>query len=1327
MPRVWKLRESVGERQPATDPKELERALERLQRGGDLLEEINAPILALLGEPGIGKSTEIKRACAVLTQLGIHARVINLRSRNATTLLSHVQQDAELARWKRGAEHLTLFLDSLDEGLLLAPELADVLVDDVLPSWPLDRLRLRIGCRTGAWPTHLGTALESCWKVQNLTVTPLQIADLQPLDRLEIQSIAKSKDAPKDFVDQVDDRNVWALAVRPVTLELLLKVACQKRSLPESRRELYEQGLALVVSEYDEGRRRKFSDRINPKRMLHVAGRIATALFLSGRAGVAEPYSDDTQIPLGDLVGQERDEAGDFPVEEPLLRKVLRESGLFSCDSGHFTFHHQTWAEFLAARYLHHAGIEGSKALAPLQGQGHSRIAPPLTELAGWIAAQDPGALKILLENDPMVLLHTDPAVLSNDARAQLSDTLLKMYQKKTLVDDFWKDRFVNLKHPGLADQLRPYLVKRGDLERSFVVRRVACRIAQETRLTELVGELLHIARDPSDHPLVRRPAVYAAAELEGDSPDLEIWRALAAGGCGLDEDGELRGTALRVLWPKHLSASELVAILEAKDSPMDPGPVRSFLNHHLLPGLDKAGPAYLATLLRWAAQHNGEYEYKSILEELYRRAWRTMEHADVFQAMVETFPYRRYGFRFDPELREPAFDLSRRRYLEALVSAPDAPPSRLWHIAHQERLLLPRDFDWAWDRLIDSKNISERENWRDALRLTFDSENPSQLQRIETIADDHPALAALLRWELDDPGVERVRKHAREVPEEEPKKLDPPPVVRVQQAIGVAQSQPDHWIRVIQALTLTDTSTHYGDGLGNHQDLPGWQSASPFTRQQILDLAEQFLHSGDPAYDLWFGKPNISGTIALYATKAIAILATERPASLESVDWPRWGMAVMEYASMVQADHSPVLMDHVNRRAGDTVRRAIRQLLETATDEHHYSDALYRAGQVWNHQMGTYLMGHVEDPNRDPALRALALERLAHHAPETSSTLIREVGARPETPPALRALALFLMAATQGHTLETEWWEWVATDEDVIGRLLGRMGSLAPWQLVHVRLDQLPAAILQRMYHWIQMQPMGTEAARSYSFRLTTPADNLRQLSGFILATLQQRASRADLAALEAVGAYWHLQEAQRKGLERAWQPIAPRELWTTLGLLARESTDGTTSSYHMPPACSGHYDFFLVHASPDKPQVEQWFRSLTENGFRVFLDKNSQRPGGHWDHVIPAALQRSRIVLVFTSAALHADGWYARSEIIRAIALARKQGTMLVRICLDGTLDLTPYGLEQIQYIDMSEVPYETAVQDIITLANDLHMESAATGGVVQPPVANTTLADV
>lgn len=117
--------------------------------------------IVLLGEPGIGKSHTMQmaqnKASYKIQENGEQILLIDLRSYGSEDrLIRDLFENTTFLSWKNGKHRLHLFLDSLDECLLRIDTLAALLVDE-LKKYPVERLYLRIACRTADWPNSLET------------------------------------------------------------------------------------------------------------------------------------------------------------------------------------------------------------------------------------------------------------------------------------------------------------------------------------------------------------------------------------------------------------------------------------------------------------------------------------------------------------------------------------------------------------------------------------------------------------------------------------------------------------------------------------------------------------------------------------------------------------------------------------------------------------------------------------------------------------------------------------------------------------------------------------------------------------------------------------------------------------------------------------------------------------------------------------------------------------------------------------------------------------------------------------------------------------------
>ena len=211
--------------------------------------------LALLGEPGIGKSTTLsEEAARVGEQAGagtvsIHA---DLRAYSSESLLyRRIFESDEFLAWETGHSHLVLHLDSLDEALLRIDSIANLLTDE-LPRCPVERLSVRIACRTAVWPAAtLETALCGIWGE-----AAVGVFELAPLRRRDVAAAAEAAEIDADgFFRELYSASAVPFAIKPLTLNLLIALFRKDGRLPRSVADLYLRGCLKLCEEQNVGRR----------------------------------------------------------------------------------------------------------------------------------------------------------------------------------------------------------------------------------------------------------------------------------------------------------------------------------------------------------------------------------------------------------------------------------------------------------------------------------------------------------------------------------------------------------------------------------------------------------------------------------------------------------------------------------------------------------------------------------------------------------------------------------------------------------------------------------------------------------------------------------------------------------------------------------------------------------------------------------------------------------------------------------------------------------------------------------------------------------------
>ncbi len=597
--------------------------------------------LVLLGDPGMGKSTILSEQASVWKQRQHDSKekslFINLSSyQSESRLADHLFESQIFKEWLAGNHALHLLLDSLDEGLLSIRVLAACLLDE-FKKLPFERLYLRIACRTVEWPDLLENGLTD-WLGKEAVKHYL----LAPLRKIDVEEAARicGLDA-KLFLNQVESSAVVPFAIKPVTLKFLLSVYRRDGKLPGSQSALYLEGCRLLAAETSESRRAaEYKGKLTAEQRLVVAARIAASMVFGNRNAVylganpAEVPSEDIEIRQLSAGTESADDVR-FKVGEREIRETLA-TGLFSTrGSNRVGWGHQTYAEFLAAWYLkkHDVSISQIKSLISHPDDPNRKTIPQLGETAAWLAGMIPEIFQAIVQSEPDLLLRSEVATGDSLRRAALVEALLQFYENEHVFDRH-REHYKNLFHPGLADQLRPYV---SDKAKGVIVRRVAIDVAESCNVQSLNQALLLVALDRSDNLATRVQAAYAIGRV-GDDETRKSLKPLVFEDNADDLQDELKGSALSALWPSHITAGELFSILKPPKSEGFIGAYRVFLSSELV---DSLPPQDLIPALEFASslrqpRREMDSSLDSLIDGVALKAWENMNVPGVTEALAK-------------------------------------------------------------------------------------------------------------------------------------------------------------------------------------------------------------------------------------------------------------------------------------------------------------------------------------------------------------------------------------------------------------------------------------------------------------------------------------------------------------------------------------------------------------------------------------------------------------------------------------------------------------------------------------------------------------------
>jgi len=1145
----------------------------------------------------MGKSTTLAREAQRLRDLGgtchLLSQRIDLRSFSSEALLFHrvFESDAFVA-WSHGTSHLVLHLDSLDEALLRIDTIANLLASE-LPQFPIDRLSIRIACRTAVWPADtLEPALKSIWgeaAFGAFELAPLRRIDV--VDATQLQGID-----PQAFIPALFEADAVNFAIRPLTLNMLLDIFKRDGRLPKRVSELYRRGCLTLCEEVNPSRRdSKRLGTLGTAQRLRTAERIAAVTMLSNRyaiwtgAEIAGMPAED--VSLAELAtGQEQGAFTAFEVGEDHLREVL-DTGLFSSRGGsRMGWAHQSHAEYLAALYLIEKKVSAANILKILLHPSGGLV-PQLLVVAAWVASLSKEVRDLLIESEPLVLLRGDLTGWSEEDVAALARSFLTALEQNRANDLMMhiSNFYPRLAHSGLAALLRPYIV---GANKNVLSRRAAIMIAESCELKVLQPELLRLACDKKADSTLRARAIAALRDC-GDHTVPAKMMPFARGRSGPDTQDDLKGYALQILWPRHLKASQLFAMITPPNEGYT-GAYVLFLNH-LLP--DSLTVADLPHALRWAntfiatAGYNGQFHLKSLADSLLTRAWQHLNDEAVLMAVVNyvstclvhggelfrgtTFKERDTFLEALKTEAEP-----RRRFLAALMRRP---VERIEAFNFKRTSLLQAD-DLAWLLACAPGGVAYDKHLRaeSVCNLVESAANPYERADFEALysaASQWPLLWERYKGMFE--GVELNSVDAQQAKQihlmtqkantaPPPPLITPPPTQRVAEQLAAFDA--GHWRafwRLNIQLTLAPTSRFYGSDLHYRiSDLPGWTEADPPTRDRIVKAAERYVAIGKTSVAKWIGRGSHYHA-DLAAFRALILLKEQDPVAYSRVSlasWHKWAPAI---ASIVQdiEDKAPaaqleVLADAVTK-APDAFTMAVRTqirrerskvLKKTTTVAPLTSFLLLRGLKgVWNNQT---LCAGVFEELRDPRNTAdqfivlLDLLLRAKYVPARADALAGLTGHAFD---ADRAAAT--AAALVSESLLEAWpvvWPLIVED-DSFGRafFVELSQRFAFRDKAFIELGEVATAELY--VHLMQLFPRVDDPHHTAGVaHFVGPAEAIAHLRDALPSQIAQRGTMGAVSALRWIVRQlpqidwlpFSLQRAEQIMRMRTWAPLAPADI---------------------------------------------------------------------------------------------------------------------------------------------------------------------------------------
>lgn len=893
-------------------------------------EVASKPFLSLMGETGSGKSDAIVELGHALTTSGSFVKYVTLELIDSSETLRSQLEPAKLAA--QAGTKVTLLFDQYEVSGL--GEVTYKHIAHEVSTFPLDKTRIRLGCRSGSWSTEMERRFLQIW--------PDALAlELGPLTRDEVLlALSAVRNAPTELLRELEERELVPLLTQPVTLRLIMGMIKRGEDLSKmTASEFYRKGVQVLLRPVrDQPCVLEESDRFA------VARRLA-AVSIFCRKHVVSNRPDDGKSPVGVLYVKEvargsepRNEDDTVNVSDAAVREVLQNTGLFnSRGTDRYGWVHASFAEFLAVDYLRtrQTPAEQTRGLLCLRADGNL-IIPELQGVVRWLLSSE----LLPFGNDfikkwPTTVLRSDVRSLTDSQIMLLVDALLEAADRGVL-DIFSmivRMRLAKLRHPSLGSQIGSCFHDKRKSERA---RGLAMRIASACRLNELAVEIADVALDKTEALDIRKTAAFIAAEM-GNEAAHQALRPLVDPGEEADVEDDLRGSAFRALWPKHLTSVELFHLLPDPRNGHYFGMFALFL--HELPG--KLGVQDLEPALLWASSRTSSGylgRVGRVVDGILSLALAHLDQPAVLQRVGDIIIARAKAherlYSVESGVVSPLNSSARQVLAEHLAGR--MPADELLEILLWESpcLLEPEDAFW----LISKMREQESGAWADIL-VTLLRGHPEvtadHLKALWEVAERTQHLRDVLTpllgpVKIDSPEADQARKvHERRRPQQVHAAADPEAAKR--QAIVEA---------VLNGRTVE--FIHLGYALGAQGnlgldlvELSGWQQLSPEQQQRTREVALEFLSTQEDERAQWLGA-NRYPSLAIAGYRALRLLRHD-PGALEDLPgdvWKRWvGIAIgMPFNEHAEREAQQDFVRHAGRLAKDVLHDALRTLI--ASDE---------------------------------------------------------------------------------------------------------------------------------------------------------------------------------------------------------------------------------------------------------------------------------------------------------------------------------------------------------------------------------------------------------
>ena len=546
---------------------------------------LESQYVVILGEPGSGKTYEMKGQVRQLQENKQYAFCVHLEDLESMSLNASIKQEEKesFLTWENSKAVAYFFLDALDEAKLQSTLYPfEKALENFIKGTGLSarhRANVVISCRVSEW-NHRSDLNTLCTKFDILAdacslknthekdkVPLLRIVTLASLTSKQIELLAKHYGVTdtEAFLAAIAKNYLWELVGRPLDVKYFSAYWCEHKEF-NTLKQLLKFYTQETLKEPNSSR----TDLLSEEKARQGAEYLAAAALFCKRLSFALPGADiQTQA---NSITPENVLPKDWTRQKiyAVFNRPLFDGEIY----GRVRFHHRESIEYLAASWLQNLVTQHNLTYPDLvfllfaEKHGQTVVAPSRAPLVAWFAVMgderaNQRVRKKLLQSQPEILFqYGDPQSLSTDDKKKLFAALVEKYKgrKQTWVDANNRGLLSRLASPEMADKICGYIL---DNTLSNDIRELFLNIVRYGRLVESVDTILGIFDNQTESEHVK---LYAAIVIR-DVGTLKHKQRLAEITTTYSNFSSLLCAAFcGALYPDAINGDELIALLEKSD-----------------------------------------------------------------------------------------------------------------------------------------------------------------------------------------------------------------------------------------------------------------------------------------------------------------------------------------------------------------------------------------------------------------------------------------------------------------------------------------------------------------------------------------------------------------------------------------------------------------------------------------------------------------------------------------------------------------------------------------------------------------------------------------